>query len=105
MTPEFEFKSHFVKCMCSCQMLEVEKYDYKDGDHGFNFVIWARDRHGKKIFGLKERFRWCWNIIKNGSPWADDIIATNQDARGLAEFILQNLPKEESNEESKNTTK
>jgi hypothetical protein len=99
--PEFEFKSHFIKCNCGCQMFEVERYDYRDGDEGYNFVIWARGRDGKKIYGWREKIRWCWNILKTGSPWADDIIATNKDARGLANFILQTLPKEESNEETK----
>lgn len=101
MNKSFEFTSHFVKCTCGCQILEAEVYDYGDGDKGVNFVIWARGRDGKKIYSLKERLRWCWNILKTGSPWADDIIATNQDARGLATFILQNLPKEDSNEETK----
>ena len=75
-------------------MFEVERYDYRDGDEGYNFVIWARGRDGKKIYGWREKIRWCWNILKTGSPWADDIIATNKDARGLAEFILQTLPKD-----------
>lgn len=97
----FEFKSHFIKCTCTCQQLECEVYDYKDGDSGVNFSIWCHSRHGKKIHSWKERLRWCWQILRTGMPWADDIIATNKEARGLANFILQNLPKEESNEETK----
>lgn len=98
-----EFKSHFVKCnSCGCQILEVERYNYHDNDEGFYFTVWGRGREGKKIHGLRERLRWCWQILTKGSPWADDIIATNKDARGIAEFILQNLPKEETNEEQKN---
>lgn len=91
-------------------MLEAEKYEYtytdpKTGkmvveDTGFNFTVWNRGRHGK-VMTWKERFRWCWNILKTGSPWADDIIATNKDARGLAIFILKNLPSEESDEKAK----
>lgn len=102
---DFVFKSHFVKCACSGHMLEAERYDYKDGDEGFNIAVWERGRDGKQIYGLKEKFRWCWNILKNGRIWADDIIVNNQDARKLAEFILQNLPKEETNEETKHTAK
>lgn len=97
---EFEFKSHFVTCGCSSHMLQVERYDYRDGDDGFNFAIWERGRDGKKL-RFRERLRWCWNILTTGTLWADDIIATNKDAQGVAEFILQNLPKEESNEETK----
>jgi hypothetical protein len=94
--------SKFVKCTCGCNMLEVERYEEsyihegnKVIDRGWYFVIWGRFREGKKIWGLKERFRWCWNILKTGQPWADDIIATDKDARELAEFILKNIPNEE----------
>lgn len=91
----FEFKSHFIKCTCTCQQLECEVYDYKDGDSGVNFSIWSRGRDGKKLHSWKERIRWCWQILRTGMPWADDIIATNKDARELAVFILQNLPQED----------
>ncbi len=95
------FKSHLIKCTCTCQQLECEVYDFKDGDAGVNFTIWKRGRNGKSLETWKERFRWCWHILTTGSLWADDIIATNQEARGLAEFILQNVPTEQSNEEPK----
>lgn len=86
--------SHFVKCSCSSEMLEIRIYDYGDGDSGVEFASWSRGRDGNKICGIREKLRWCWNILKTGSPWADDIIATNKDARGLAEFILKNLPED-----------
>lgn len=95
------FPTHFIHCNCSGHMLECEVYDWKDGDAGVNFSIWERGRDGKKIRTWREKLRWCWQILRTGMPWADDIIATNKDARGLANFILQNLPKEESNEETK----
>lgn len=95
-----KFPSHFVKCTCTCQMLEAEVYNYGDGDKGVNFVIWGRGRQGKKL-SKKERIRWCQEIMKNGTLWADDIVATNNDARKLAEFILQNVPKEQIHEETK----
>jgi hypothetical protein len=94
------FPSHFIKCSCSGHMLECEVYDYMDGDAGVNFSIWERGREGKKLHTWKERLRWCWHILKTGCLWADDIIATNKEARGLAEFILQNVPKEQPHEEN-----
>jgi hypothetical protein len=98
-------KSLFVKCACSSHLLEVEKYKYtwKDGglDEGFNVVCWHYGHDGN-IRGWREKFRWCWHILKTGKPWADSIIATNEDARGIAEFILKNLPNEEKNENDKN---
>ena len=97
-------KSHFTKCECSSHLLEVERYFYEDVgetettvDDGFNFVCWNYGHDGN-IKGWKERFRWCWRILKTGNPWADSIIASNKNAREIAEFILKNLPKEELNE-------
>lgn len=94
------FKSHFIRCSCSGHILEAEVYNYQDGDQGVNFSIWERGRDGKKIRSWREKLRWCWCILKTGCPWADDIIATNQEARGLAEFLLQNVPKEQPHEEN-----
>ena len=95
------FPTHFVKCDCGGHQLECEVFNYKDGEAGVNFTVWEYGRDGKKIRSWKEKFRWCWNIIKTGMPWADDIIVTNKEARGLASFILQNVPTEQSNEENK----
>lgn len=102
-----ENKSIQIKCACYGHALEVEKYCYewKDGkDEGFNFAVWERGTSGKTLC-WRERFRWCWNILKTGKPWADDIIATNEQAHSVAEFILQNLPKTKENEETETKTK
>lgn len=96
------FPTHLIRCDCSGHMLECEVYNWQNGESGVNFSIWERGRNGKKIRSWREKFRWCWQILKTGMPWADDIIATNKEARGLAEFILQNVPKEQPNEETKN---
>ena len=95
------FPTYLTKCDCGGHQLECEIFDWKDGEAGVNFSIWERGRDGKQIRGWKEKFRWCWRILKTGMPWADDIIVTNNEARGLAKFILQHLPMEESNEETK----
>lgn len=90
--------SHFVKCDCSSHILECERYCDSDKEQGFNFAVWNYGHDGNERKKWKERFRWCWRILNTGNPWADSIIATNKDARGLANFILKNLPPEETNE-------
>lgn len=90
--------SHFVKCDCSSHILECERYDEDKFNQGFNFAFWNYGQDGNERRKWKERFRWCWRILRTGNPWADSIIATNKNARGLAEFILKNLPMEETNE-------
>jgi hypothetical protein len=87
----------FIKCDCTSHALECQKYKYDEhGNEGFYLSFWhyGQDTNARKSW--KERFRWCWRILKTGNPWADSIIATNKSARELAEFILQNLPKEDN---------
>jgi hypothetical protein len=86
-------KSHFMKCDCYGHLLEVERYNYKDGDEGFNFTMWRQELDRRNL-SWKERFRWCWHILTKGTPWADHIIATNERAREVAKFILDNLPQD-----------
>lgn len=88
---EEHHKSHYCKCDCNGHLLEIQRYDYKEGDDGFYFTMWANELSGGKLT-WKERFRWCWNILTKGTPWADHIIATNESARRVAEFILETLP-------------
>lgn len=88
---EYESPSYIIKCNCSCQMLECSVDDWDEDIRYFNFVIWSRGRDGKRFFTWKEKIRWCWNILTTGQIWGDDIIATSEDAKELAEFILNNI--------------
>ena len=87
-------KSHFIKCNCYTHMLECKRYNYDNiSDQGFQFTIWNYGHEGEKIWKWKDRIRWCWRILKTGNPWADNIVATNESAHELANYILENLPK------------
>lgn len=92
--------SYFFKCACGADALECNRFEYDKTDQGFDISIWSMGKYNIPM-SWRERFRWCWRILRTGNPWADSIIATNKSARELAEFILQNLPKEENNEETK----
>lgn len=72
-------------------MFEVERYNFGDGDEGFNFTMWEQGLNSPALT-WKEKFRWCWRILTTGKPWADHIIATNQRAHEIANFILENIP-------------
>ena len=74
-------------------MLQTERYYFDKDDKGFEFSIWFYGHNGN-IRGWKERFRWCWRILRTGNPWADSIIATDERALELANFILSELKKD-----------
>ena len=83
--------SLFIKCDCSCELLEVQRYDYDDElAKGFNFTFWKRGRINRPM-DWKERFRWCWRILRTGDPWADSIIATDENAKKVSDYINKNL--------------
>ena len=84
--------SHYTPCDCSCHLLQAERYYFDTTDKGFNFAVWHHNRNGI-IRKWKERFRWCWHILRTGNPWADSIIATDKRALELANFILSELKK------------
>ena len=89
-----EFTSSiFTKCECSSHMLQTERYYFDKDDKGFDFSIWVYGHNGN-IKRWKERFRWCWRILRTGNPWADSIIATDERALELANFILSELKKD-----------
>ena len=74
-------------------MLQTERYYFDEHDKGFDFSIWVYGHNGN-IKRWKERFRWCWRILRTGNPWADSIIATDERALELANFILSELKKD-----------
>ena len=84
--------THFAKCECTSHLLQAERYIYSNTDKGFNFSVWHYGHDGN-IRRWKERFRWCWRILRTGNPWADSIIATDKCALELANFITSELKK------------
>lgn len=84
--------SLYTKCDCSSHMLEVERYYVDEHDRGFNISVWHYGHNGN-IRKWKERFRWCWRILRMGNPWADSIIATDERALELANFIKNEIDK------------
>lgn len=85
-------KSLYTPCDCSSHILQTERYYFDTHDNGFNFSVWHYGHNGN-VRGWKERFRWCWRILRTGNPWADSIIATDKRALEIAEFIQSELKK------------
>lgn len=71
-----------IKCKCCCSCLEVE---YDEELETYDFTLW--DRHGMSDpLSLKERFRWCWYVLKTGDPWSDHTIVSKEDFDKLRSF-------------------
>ena len=100
MNKEEYNKSFYTQCDCSSHLLQVERYYFEEYDKGFNFSVWHYG-HAGNIRKWKERFRWCWRILRTGNPWADSIIATDERALKLANFIMSELNKTHTKNEKR----
>jgi hypothetical protein len=84
-----ETKEIFQKCQCSEHQLQVElDDDFPNGIKEFYFSIWQKYSGGK--MSMKEKKRWCKKIMKDGKPWADNVVLDKESALKIAQFIIEN---------------
>jgi hypothetical protein len=76
-------KNHWLLCDCYSHSLFVEK---DDENNRFFINLFERRFDGQKM-SWKERIRWCFHILKNGTPFTDMIIVKSRKAKDLADFI------------------
>lgn len=78
----------YLKCQCHDHLLQVEN------DEDFQetmFVIWS-GYHGVKL-GFFRRLQWCFQILKNGTPWGDHFILQEKDRKELINFLIRGIKK------------
>lgn len=83
-------ESLFVKCHCSCNVVEFEFDDLDNDDIQFNISMWS-NHYGLKPLSKKERIRWCDHVMKTGNPWADHTIVTKKDAQRIVQFLTKHI--------------
>lgn len=76
-------KSQFLICECHSHALLVEKFEDEDE---LNLSLFERGLDGRKL-SIKERFRWCWQILRYGHPWSDHIILSKDNQKVLRKFL------------------
>ncbi len=74
-----------LKCTCHGEALQVTHWPEKDAPDEFWFSIWQQGFDSRLCW--RQRFRWCWSILRTGKPWADNIILTPEQASEVAQFI------------------
>jgi len=88
-----EKESLYIKCDCHGEVLEIQAYDYSDthpNDTGFYMSMWRMSSDSHKM-SWRERFRWCWQILRTGDPWNDYIMLTKENAKKVSQYIEKNL--------------
>lgn len=83
---------NYFECGCSSEILRIE---HVENDKFFELTFWKMAR-SPKIMTWKERIRWCWYILRNGTPFNDFFILSYDNAKALSKF-LTTKSKEKSN--------
>ena len=78
-----------VKCACYGEAIEVTYWPNDDIPDEIWFSIWKQGFDYP--LGWREKVRWCWNILRNGKLWADNIVVSPEQAKQVADFINQHL--------------
>lgn len=69
-------------CSCGAEALSVE---YIPEDEEFYVSIWYLGR--RRPLSIRERFRYCWQILLKGEPYGDQIILDKETAKAMKEEL------------------
>lgn len=75
------------KCGCGGEGIVIDNaYE----ENSIDFALWTNGLFGGYYpMTWKQRFRWCWHILKTGKVWTDAIILEKETAKALANEILK----------------
>jgi len=82
--------SKIYKCDCFTESLQFD-IDYEEPfnyEPSVNICMWNIGKYGTGNVGLKERLRWCKQILKTGNMWSDEIILDLSTAEQFAIDLL-----------------
>jgi hypothetical protein len=77
------FPDLFSKCACFGEGMRL----VYTGDGEFYVSMW-KDRGSNKTC-WRQRFRHIWRILTKGEPWDDEIVLHMDEAKRLAQFIVE----------------
>lgn len=74
----------YFKCSCSSEILRVA---YDDELEQTEFSIWEMQNTHKAT--LRQRLRWCWRILFEGSPYGDQVILEKDGVADLIKYLTK----------------
>lgn len=77
-------KSIFIKCQCKGEGLSID-YDKKDNLYYFSY--WSYGLSNGKLSWL-QRLRYCWETLRKGRAFNDELVLTKEDVNKLENFII-----------------
>lgn len=75
----------FIRCECLGEGMGIDYYS-EDGHYYFSY--WNNYISNEKM-SWKQRFRYCWQVLRHGKAFADDLILNQAHVDQLVDFVLQ----------------
>ena len=84
MSKQNKDKSIFIKCECQAEGLGV---DYFADDSHYYFSYWKQGLSNKKL-SWRAKIRYCWQVLRRGKAFEDEIILSSESANKLCNWII-----------------
>ena len=78
----------YLECMCHTELIQLE---YEDDDDLLYMSYYTYSRKGNR-YGIRNRLRHIWKIIREGHPYSDGIILDKAERKSL-EIALKSFNK------------
>jgi len=75
-------KSEFIRCACGMEGMGI---DYDSDDNLYYISYWSSGLSNKKL-SIRERFRYCWNLLRTGKAFNDELVFREEDIDKLMSF-------------------
>ena len=63
-----------IKCDCWSEGISLEFDEIDDKQNGIQMAFWKQGFDSSKYMNFKQKIRWCWHILRKGTPWSDMVI-------------------------------
>jgi len=75
----------FYQCKCGHETIEIQKGD-EDKEIFFSMLFYGYQNNKYSFFQL---LRHCWQILRKGHPYADNVILSVEDAKKMGKDLLE----------------
>lgn len=79
----------FFKCTCGCRALSVEKVADEIENITFGEIDIAMYHYGVESPTLWEKLRHCWEILRTGKNYPDEIVLSYSEAQRLGLELME----------------
>ena len=82
-------KSDYIKCDCGSELICIEGWPSETGEKAIYISLWEQGNHNNNALTIFDRLRWCWQILKTGRPFTDEIILYKDGIEQLYQVVKE----------------